>query len=706
MNKIPNNYLEKVYAGFLGKCIGVKLGIPLEPGIWTHDKIRQVYGDMTGYIKSYSKLFVDDDINGPVFFIRALEDYGENRNLTGENLGNSWLNYACEGHGTIWWGGYGISTEQTAYLNMKNGIKAPMSGSIKRNGLIRAEQIGGQIFVDTWGLVFPGNVGKAAEYGGMEGSISHDGNGMYGGRFVAASIAKAFVTENIMEIIEAGLSVVPKDSDFMKVDRAVIDFYKNNPDDFRSCFKMIEENYGYDKYPGICHMVPNAGVVVLSLLYGKGCLSKTIEIATMCGWDTDCNAGTVGTIVGVAKGLKGIKDNYRKPLNDLVLSSSIAGSLNIIDVPTFCKELAIYGYRLAGEKIPKNLEYLTETRGKKNLHLDFELQGSTHGLKLFSDHESVKMQNCDNKSFSGKRSLQVSFNNYKNNDNGKLTFKTYFRMKEFVNNKYEPQFSPSVYPGQTLTVNCLPIFNEEYLSLRFYALGTHTKKEFNSESYNLKDAKWQDLKWKLPNLHGEAIEEIGIRFETLENKKLIGNLYIDSIVINGKAKYAVDFSSEKEEFNCVTQMTYNRGKWNLEEEKLHVLTNTDAEAYTGNYYTEDVNIITEVQPHVGMSHNLAFRIKGIMMGYHVGFNGKNRVALIKNDHGHKVLLESDYEWNHGENYIFEVKAVKNHFVFKIDNEIIFDFEDDKNNFFDYGMYGFSLLKHGRCSFTYLDVEEI
>ncbi|MDD8054147.1 MAG: ADP-ribosylglycohydrolase family protein, partial [Thermotogota bacterium] len=42
--------LEKVYAGILGKIIGVRLGAPVEPLFWTADKIREAYGEITGYI--------------------------------------------------------------------------------------------------------------------------------------------------------------------------------------------------------------------------------------------------------------------------------------------------------------------------------------------------------------------------------------------------------------------------------------------------------------------------------------------------------------------------------------------------------------------------------------------------------------------------------------------------------------------------------
>ena len=78
----------------------------------------------------------------------------------------------------------------------------------------------------------------------------------------------------------------------------------------------------------------------MSLLYGGGALDRTVEIATMAGWDTDCNAGNVGTIMGVACGLQGLPQRYRAPINDGIVCSGISGYLNILDIPTFCREVA------------------------------------------------------------------------------------------------------------------------------------------------------------------------------------------------------------------------------------------------------------------------------------------------------------------------------------------------------------------------------
>jgi ADP-ribosylglycohydrolase len=375
---LPANYLERVYAGFLGMNIGIRLGAPVEPEVWTFERIERVYGEIRDYVKPYRTFSADDDANGPIFFVRALYDDATNREMTAQDVARAWLNYAREGVGMFWWGGVGVSTEHTAYVNLRNGIEAPSSGSIAVNGEILAEQIGGQIFVDVWGLLWPGNLEKAALYAERAASVSHDRNGLYGARFIAACIAKAFEAGSVTEIVEAALAMIPEDSTYAKVVRAVMDFHGRHPDDWRACRRYLEAEWGYDKYGGVCHIIPNAGVCVLALLYGGGDYARTVEIATMCGWDTDCNAGNVGTIMGVFCGLDGIPDHYRKPVNDCIVASSVSGWLNIVDLPAFCKELALLACRLHGEEPPRKL---AESVKPGELHFDFDLPGSTHGIR-------------------------------------------------------------------------------------------------------------------------------------------------------------------------------------------------------------------------------------------------------------------------------------------------------------------------------------
>ncbi len=141
---IPEQYLEKVYAGFLGMNMGIRLGAPVEVIIWTYEKIFETYGEIIDYVKDYINFAADDDANGPVYFLRALYDDAKYRDLEPQDVGNAWLNYTRDGIGMFWWGGYGISTEHTAYINLKNGIKAPTSGSAIQNGKLISDKLVGK----------------------------------------------------------------------------------------------------------------------------------------------------------------------------------------------------------------------------------------------------------------------------------------------------------------------------------------------------------------------------------------------------------------------------------------------------------------------------------------------------------------------------------------------------------------------------------
>ena len=40
---MKTEYIEKIYAGWLSKIIGIRYGAPVEG--WDYDKIRELYGD-------------------------------------------------------------------------------------------------------------------------------------------------------------------------------------------------------------------------------------------------------------------------------------------------------------------------------------------------------------------------------------------------------------------------------------------------------------------------------------------------------------------------------------------------------------------------------------------------------------------------------------------------------------------------------------
>ena len=71
--------------------------------------------------------------------------------------------------------------------------RAGRQGEVEEAAAQESEQIGGQIFIDSWGWVNPGNPARAAQMSAMAASVAHDGDGLNGARFCAAAIAQAFV---------------------------------------------------------------------------------------------------------------------------------------------------------------------------------------------------------------------------------------------------------------------------------------------------------------------------------------------------------------------------------------------------------------------------------------------------------------------------------------------------------------------------------
>ncbi len=688
-------YLNKLYSGFLGMNAGIRLGAPVEPTLWTYERIKKTYGEITGYVKEFKNFAADDDANGPYYFLRAIYDDAGTETLKPQDVARAWLNYAREGIGMFWWGGYGISTEHTAYLNLKNGIEAPRSGSIEMNGKIMAEQIGGQIFIDTWGLVNPNNPKKAAEYGRAAASVSHDGEGVYGAEFFCAAISKAFSCSDIREIIECGLSHIPQDSLYCKVSREVIEFYEKNPDDFRACYQMLVEKWGYDKYKGACHIIPNAGVCILSMMYGKGDFNRTIEIATMCGWDTDCNAGNVATVLGVMCGIDGIKSEYLKPINDSIVLSGISGYLNILDIPSYVKELAIIGYKLMGETVPQDL---LDSFKEDEIYFDFELPGSTHNIRV-SDPFMCRVVNSNDKAFKGNGSLEILYDRMSRGENCRIFYKPFYTRDDFSDERYSPVFSGKAFSGQTVSFQVYldQWSGNEPIGISPYVRLAKSKKILNLGFVQPKYDEWSKIEFTIPDSEGEVIDEVGFILEGYSpaKAKSLGRLFMDEFRIYGKADYKIDFSKQMSNFGNITPFASNHGAWSIEGDKLNSMRVGECESYSGNYYAKDYKVSVNLTPINGDTHFIAVRAQGAMRGYHLGFDGENNISIYINDFGFKKIANAEFKWEIGKEYEFSVSAVGGKIELFIDGKNVISCSDSK---FKYGMFGFSSISMGRTSF--------
>lgn len=708
-----DNYIEKTYAGWLGKVIGVRLGSPIEN--WTYEEIIRIYGnkDIKNYLVDYNVYAADDDTNGPLFFIRALKDYKYDDSITEKEMGLTWLNYAAELHGFFWWGGFGVSTEHTAYLNLKHGIHAPKSGSIEQNGRTCAEQIGGQIFIDSWGYVNPGNPKKAAEYAKKIASVSHDGEALHGAMFVAACNSAAYIRKNINDTIQDGLSVIPEDCEYSKVVKNVMNFYQKEKDDWHKCYQYIFNNYGYDKYKGVCHIIPNSAIMILSMLYGNNDFSLTQSIINRCGWDTDCNAGNVGSILGILVGLEGIEDKWIRPINDLMLASSVIGNLNIStlsqNVSLFCQ----IGYNIAGEEAPEPWKNIFE---KENLYFHFELPKSKQAFLAKSIDESndaeITLNNSNEESYSGSRSLKIIANKFLNKKRLKVYHKTYYRANDLHDARYKPVFSPCVYPGQIIK-GIIKHDGAMHVNVQLYAEDVNNNTNYISENTEL-TTKWNAIEFRIPAIEGGLIGEIGLLFTTKadnHNRKFVA--FLDSLEVVGGVDYSIDFTRERLEVFSgvnrhveVSQFTYYSGFWELDGEYYSGSCTDRGESYTGNYSLKDYALECTINPQIGKHHAINVRVQGGVRSYAVALIDNNTIAIYKNNNGYSLLSSTSFKWKYNKDVTITIKVIKNIITIYDENECEILSYIDTHNSYNYGAYGFSVLEGSHCHYKHLKIKSI
>ena len=388
----------------------------------------------------------------------------------------------------------------------------------------------------------------------------------------------------------------------------------------------------------------------------------------MCGWDTDCNVGNVATIMGVLLGTEAI-DFYKwiKPTKDLVICSSVIGSLNIMDIPYGASFIAKMAYDLAGESVPEPFADIINRR----IHsAHFEYPKSTHAMRVRTDKQDkiqtleASLQNTDEAAFSGKRSLKVVVKPVEVTQSIYLYQKTYYRPADFHDSRYDPCFSPILYPGQTITGSVM-IPGTSYASfVRMYAKDLRSDELILGERIRLENnGQWATVQARIPPMSGAIIGEAGFLFEVGGERKwrMDFTAFVDDFYYQGPAHYEVDFSKEEVEFWNplhveVSQMTRLKGIINLEDKQLNISCSDFAEAYTGHYAWDDYRLTCDITPVIGDSQAVNFRVQGAIYSYAFGFNGKGKLALLKNDNGYSELASCDFDWTYGEDYRFVVEV--------------------------------------------------
>lgn len=180
-----------------------------------------------------------------------------------------------------------------------------------------------QIRADAFGYACPGNPELAAKLAYRDAILSHEKNGIYGEMFIAAAISAALVLDgkpgDIEKALRIGLSKIPRTSRlYESIERTMA--LAPEVETQEELFEMLWNSFGH--YNPV-HTINNAALCTAALLFGQDDFEKAVTTAVACGWDTDCNGATVGSIWGALYGEDAIPSKWKEPLNDTLYSGIV-----------------------------------------------------------------------------------------------------------------------------------------------------------------------------------------------------------------------------------------------------------------------------------------------------------------------------------------------------------------------------------------------
>lgn len=671
-------YENQIYAGVLGKILGVYLGRPVEG--WSYQKIQDTFGEVSYYVHNkvgVPLIVADDDISGTFAFFRAIADNGFKKETTAEEFGRTWLNYIIENKTILWWGGLGRSTEHTAFLNLKNGIEAPMSGSIAVNGKTLAEQIGAQIFIDAIAMACPNDPKTAVKLVRAAASVSHDGLAVDAACHLAALEALAFEEKDIDVLLDKASAYIENEK--LKAIIADVRDICSKEKDWRKVRAYLDPKYGYEVYPGCCHMVPNHVMVIASIILGGDDFQKSITIASSAAWDTDCNAGNVGALNGIRLGIEGINAgaDFRGPVSDSMYVVTSDGGSVVTDAVLETKKIAFTAAKMAGEEYIPSKERYT-----------FEYPGSTQGFLKCEYHtlDAADVRILNENEISGENGLRVECVHVAKGVTGNVATQVFIDFSKLAQN-FSTMASPTLYSSQVVhTEISLEEKSKDRKDIRvrpyilYYDIDNVVQVKYGEEWQIGKEK--QEFIWQIPDTKGMSIFKLG--YQILSDARFDGAVILHKIDWNGAP---TDFAQRGMLMNSIwnTNPLWLAGfassavQFAADFKRTYCVSNVEDDGVVtiGSKEWKDYSVESKLYFSLHKEGGMVLRSVGHRRFYAALLGGwkKAQIILVK-DREKKVLGEVDYSYVEDEGYRLKFSAYQNILRLDVNGETILEVKDD------------------------------
>jgi len=175
---------------------------------------------------------------------------------------------------------------------------------------------------------------EAARLAHIDGLVSHAENGVYGEMYAAALTALAFSARDPRALLADAVGFIPEKSEYSSVLSTSFNATSRSASP-EAAWHILDRHF--ERYNWI-HAYPNIAAVVVALWFGAGDMTESFRILAHAGLDVDCNAGLVGTVLGI---MGGVPEKWGSPIGD-TLETYLAGKerLSIADLSARTAKMA------------------------------------------------------------------------------------------------------------------------------------------------------------------------------------------------------------------------------------------------------------------------------------------------------------------------------------------------------------------------------
>ena len=321
-----SQYLDRIYAGWLGKSLGGIVGAPFE--------CHKIFSEINQNDLWPKTLYPNDDLDIQVVWLEALQHYGVAPSAY--QLARFW-----QEHCFYVWCEYGVFVD-----NMEHGIYPPLSGVWNNDFFARSE--GCPIRSEIWGFIAPNNPHLAMEYAGNDGCLDHTSSSVELEQFLAVAASLAFFESDTATLLEKTCEAVPESNVGRKLFLGVRNMCTGIESTHEIWLRLVRQYGSGDSTNALI----NNAFAFLALLRGGDDFKEVMRLCVQFGWDADCSCATAGALWGATHGSKALPQDWVDKMGKTLICACDVPHKNAL-LTDFAKETAAIGVEAAALRNPQ-----------------------------------------------------------------------------------------------------------------------------------------------------------------------------------------------------------------------------------------------------------------------------------------------------------------------------------------------------------------